>query len=364
MNRTAPIIRADGLLVRRSGNVVLEVETLTVPCNSTVALIGPNGAGKSTLLMCLAGLIKPDAGSVTFKGERVSHGPGGLGYRRKTAFVFQEPLLLRGTVAENIATGLKLRGESGAILDKAVSENLDRFNIAHLAGRKSGSLSGGEAQRVSLARAFAVSPELIFLDEPFSALDPPTRESLLEDLRRNLRTTGTAAVFVTHDRSEALFLADSLSVMRDGRIAQAGDPVEVMNRPVDEFVASFVGMETLVSGTVLASEGGLITVNAEGRHIEAAGEADKGSRVVLGMRPENVTIAMNAECSRTSARNTFSATIVRAVPFGPLCRVELDCGFRLNALVTAKSAHEMGLAPGKCVIAGIKATAIHIIVRS
>lgn len=364
MKKGVPILSANGLKAGRSGKTVLDVDRLEIGEGEVLAVIGPNGAGKSTLLMCLAGLLKPETGTIVFKGEPVLFGPPGLSYRRKTASVFQEPLLLRGLVEENVGTGLSMRGFPKKDIAQAVAENLERFGISHLAGRKTSSLSGGEAQRVSLARGFAVSPELVFLDEPFSALDPPTREGILEDLRANLAKTGAAAVFVTHDRSEALFLADRLAVMSKGRIVQEGRPLDVMNRPDDEFVASFVGMETLIAGTVTAADRELITVDAGGRTIEAVGEARPGSRVILGIRPENVVIASGGDGPKTSARNHFACEIVKISPQGPLLKIALNCGFSLTAFVTGRSAEEMNLRAGARVTASVKATAVHVITRA
>lgn len=364
MKTGAPILSAKDLKVQRAGKTVLNVDRMEIREGEVLAVIGPNGAGKSTLLMCLAGLLKPETGAVYFKDEKVLYGPPGLAYRRKTASVFQEPLLLRGLVEENVGIGLSIRGLPKPEIARIVAGCMERFGIGHLAGRKISSLSGGEAQRVSLARGFAISPELVFLDEPFSALDPPTREGILEDLKANLTKTGAAAVFVTHDRSEALFLADRLMVMEGGRIVQAGHPVEVMNRPLDEFVASFVGMETLVTGTVEKTDRELLTVDAGGRAIQAVGHAKPGDRVILGIRPENVTIISGDPGQKTSARNHFECEIVKISPQGPLLKLSLDCGFTLTAFITALSAEEMGLAQGSKVTAAVKATAVHMVAKT
>jgi tungstate transport system ATP-binding protein len=214
---------------------------------------------------------------------------------------------------------------------------------------------------VSLARAFAVSPEIIFLDEPFSALDAPTREELAGDLHRSLRATGITAVFVTHDRNEALSLADRVAVMREGKIVQTGTPEEVATRPVDEFVAAFMGMDTIVGGVVEKSGGGMTTVSADFHLIELCGDAEPGTKALIGIRPENVTLSLPDGGARSSARNVFRARIASLSYSGPLCKARLDCGFRLTALVTANSALEMGLSEGMEVDASVKATAVYLI---
>jgi tungstate transport system ATP-binding protein len=166
--------------------------------------VGPNGAGKSTLLRVIALLERPARGEVMFDGAAMSGSP--LSYRRKMALVFQEALLLDTTVEANVRTGLSLRGVAREEQRRRVDEWLERFGIAHLRGRSPRTLSGGEAQRASLARAFALQPEVLLLDEPFASLDPPTREALIDDLDAVLTSSRVATVFVTHDRAEALRL--------------------------------------------------------------------------------------------------------------------------------------------------------------
>lgn len=361
MREDSGLLRARGLRVVRGGTCLLDISELSVHAGETLALVGPNGAGKSTLLLSLAGLSKPSAGEILYRGEPVGSGAGSLPYRRRVAVVFQEPLLLDTTVFRNVATGLELRGVGRSEAKQRVMENLERFHIAHLGDRSARSLSGGEAQRTSLARAFAVHPEVLFLDEPFSALDPPTREALLEDLGLTLRQTGTTAVFATHDRLEALQLGDRVLVLRSGSIAQLGPPAEVMGRPVDEFVASFVGMDNLLPGRVLQTGEGCFVAEVNGRQVEAVGEAQPGDTVLFGIRPENVTLALGSAPEGTSARNHFPGRVEKITPQGPVHKVHLDCGFPLAAFVTQRSLEDLRLAPGAAVFASCKATGIHVI---
>jgi len=239
------ILETRDLSVQRGGFSV-EVPELQVGAGEILALIGPNGSGKTTLMMTLAGLVNPNRGDVRFEGRLVGSNRSQFEYRRKIAMVFQEPLLLSSTVFDNVATGLKVRGMKGREIEGRVLENLDRFRIAHLRRRSARTLSGGEAQRTSLARAFAIQPQILFLDEPFASLDPPSRESLIEDLERTLRQTRTTTIFATHDRLEALQLSDRIAVMRGGRILQIGPPYEVIHHPVDDFVASFVSVKKIM----------------------------------------------------------------------------------------------------------------------
>ena len=355
------LLKAEDLLVRRGGVTVLDIPALDVFSGQVLSLIGPNGAGKSTLLLTLAGLLKPARGSLLFRGERI--GNGGFDYRRHIAMVFQEPLLFDATVFENVAAGLKIRGMGREEIGRTVPGYLERFGIGHLAKRSARKLSGGEAQRTSLARAFVTKPEIVFLDEPFSSLDPPTREALTGDLERILRETHTTAVASTHDQTEALRLGDRLAVVSGGEIAQIGPAAEVINRPANEFVASFVGVETVLPGRVVRISDGVFTASVEGGEIEAVGRVRIGDELLCCIRPEHVTLSTNAPLPGTSARNVFPGTIRQITPLGLFHRVRLDCGFDLVAYVTSQSLEELSLEEGKNVTASFKATAVHVIPR-
>jgi tungstate transport system ATP-binding protein len=361
-NRPEVLLKAEHLLVRRGGVTVLDISGLEVFQGQVLSLIGPNGAGKSTLMLTLAGLLKPARGSLFFRGERIAD--GGFAYRRHIAMVFQEPLLFDTTVFENVAAGLKIRGVGRSEIGRTVPEYLERFGIGHLAKRSARKLSGGEAQRTSLARAFVTKPEIIFLDEPFSSLDPPTREGLIGDLEKILCETRTTAVISTHDQTEALRLADRIAVINEGKIAQIGPVAEVMNRPADGFVASFVGVETVLPGRVVRVSDGLFTASVEGgREIEAVGLVRPGDSVLCCIRPENITIATHSDRSRTSARNIYSGKIRKITPLGLFHRVHVDCGCELVAYVTGQSLDGLSLEEGKEVTASFKATAVHVIPR-
>jgi tungstate transport system ATP-binding protein len=360
-NGSTPLLDVRNLIVVRGGVQVLDVPSLSLHGNEVLALIGPNGAGKSTLMLTLACLLRPTAGEIRCRGEIINSDRAILAYRRRLAMVFQEPLLFDATVYDNVATGLKIRGMARQDVRKRVMDTLDLFNMAHLADRSARKISGGEAQRTSLARAFALKPEMIFLDEPFSALDPPTRLMLTEDLERILNETRTAALLATHDQLDALRLADKMAVMNHGTIVQSGPPVEVMNRPSDEFVASFVGMENVLSGKVIASSEGLLTVTVMGHPIDLPGSAGAGESAVFCIGPENITITTANPGGATSARNVFPAIIGKMTHMGVYFKLHLDCGFPLVACLTQQSLSTLHLAEGKQVFASFKATAVHLI---
>jgi len=348
------------IVVERSRRRILDVPELDVMEGEVLSIVGPNGAGKSTLVQVMALLERPGAGSVLFEGRPVSGSL--LRYRRRMAVVFQEPLLLDTSVESNVRSGLVLRGVPAFEQKRRAAEWMGRFGIAGLSGRSARTLSGGEAQRTSLARAFALEPEVLFLDEPFAALDAPTREALIDDLDGVLAGQSLTTVFVTHDRSEALRLGDRVAVLMDGRIRQTGTPSEVFGAPVDEQVAAFVGIETIRPGRVRCLDEGIATVDMGGQTVEAAAAGQPGGEVLVCLRPEDIVLSsLTGAEAATSARNRLPATVRRLAPAGPHIRVELDAGFPLVALVTKHSKEELGLAPGSRVLASFKATAVHLI---
>jgi len=361
MNESGPILEAKNIEVKRGGTILLNIPSLSIEKGEILALIGPNGAGKTTLLQALSHLIKPSQGKIYFKGEEVNSTHPVFEYRRKLAMVFQEPLLFDTTVFNNVVSGLKIRGMKKSEIRDRVMEQLDRFGISHLSQRSAKTLSGGEAQRTSLARAFALQPEILLLDEPFASLDPPTRDSLLGDLEHILQQTRTTAIFATHDRLEALRLSNRMAVMNEGKIFQIGSPGEVMNHPVNEWVASFVGVETILTGKVIRKDGGTFFASVEGQEIEVVGDVHLGETVVLCIRPENVTLSIRSSQEGTSARNVFPGRIVRIVSLGLYQKVHLDCGFDLVAYITNHSLEELSLTESREVRASFKATAVTVI---
>ena len=348
------------VIVRRGERVTLEVPSLDVAEGETLAVIGPNGAGKTTMLLQMALLERPDAGQVLFDGDPAQD--HALAYRRRMAVVFQQPLLLDRSVRSNVETGLRMRGVP-ARERRARSERwLTRFGVADLAERSSRSLSGGEAQRTSLARAFALEPEVLLLDEPFSALDQPTRLALLDDLAGVLAETRLTAVLVTHDHDEAARIADRVAVLIGGQIRQIGAPSEIFGAPADADVAAFVGIETMFEAPVIGRGEGIVLLAAGEHQIEAI-EHGVFSRALVCLRPEDVTLSRDAETS-ASARNRLPATVRRITASGATARVELDAGFPLVARITRRSLEELALAPGAPVVASFKATAVHLIPRA
>jgi tungstate transport system ATP-binding protein len=350
------------LVVRRSEQTVLQVGSLDIEQGEVLAVIGPNGAGKSTLLLVLGRLLNPQGGQVYFRGRPIEQ-EDELTYRRRIALVLQEPLLMHQSVFDNVAAGLKFRGLPRVEIKRRTEEWLKRLDIIHLRNRPAHRLSGGEAQRASLARAFVIQPEVLLLDEPFSALDAPTRTRLLQDLHALLAETSITTVFITHDLDEALLLGDRVAVLLGGVLRQVGRPQDVFTAPSDGEVAAFVGVETVIAGKVAVSQNGQIIVEADGLHLEAVGDVPTGTSVLFCLRPEDITLSHADGSIVSSARNHLSGRIILMTPSGPLVRVVVDCGLPVVALITRGSANEMKLMEGQPVTATFKATAVHLIPR-
>lgn len=233
------ILLAKELQVNRGNRTILDISHLAVQSGEVIAIIGPNGAGKSTLLQALSCLIKPTKGEVLFQGQSCRTGKSLLAARRRMATVFQDSYLLGGSVYYNVAVGLHLRGYSSSEIKVKTKHWLERFGIIHLASRHIRDLSGGEAQRVSLARAFAVEPEVLFLDEPFTSLDAPTKVLLMDELEQVIKKTGVTTLFVTHDAEGIPFYVDRLLVLEQGVIDQEASPMHLLKNPGTNFVKAF-----------------------------------------------------------------------------------------------------------------------------
>ena len=215
-----PLVEIENLLVRREGKTVLALDHLEIEQGRVTALVGPNGSGKTTLLLVLMRLLEPAAGTIRFAGKSLEKFDA-LDYRRRIGLVMQSPLMLERTVAENIALGLRFRRLSREETAERVQTWLARLQIDHLRERKATSLSGGEAQRVALARSLVLQPELLLLDEPFQSLDRPAHAALIADLRSLLEGTGTTVLFSTHSRSDVRVLAERTIRLKNGKLDPA-----------------------------------------------------------------------------------------------------------------------------------------------
>jgi tungstate transport system ATP-binding protein len=345
--------------VRHGEHVSLQSAALEVYAGEVLALIGPNGAGKSTLLRVMGMLQRPDQGTVVFRGQDALNG-NSLELRRRIATVFQEPLLLNATVHQNAALGLKLRGIGRAEIDRRLGPWLQKLSVAHLAARSARTLSGGEAQRTSLARALVLEPELLLLDEPFSALDPGSCEALLRDFQRIVKENGITTVFVTHDRDEAFALANRVGVLNQGYLLQIGSREDVFLRPETESVAEIVGMENRLAGVVETSDGDYVTIKINDLRIHAKGCFSPGTKVVACIRPEEVSPSLTP--CQAKDQNRLTGKVISVSPGMIHHRITLDCkGFNLIALVDRKEFFDLNLFEGQEIAAVFSPTAVHVI---
>jgi ABC-type Fe3+/spermidine/putrescine transport system ATPase subunit len=238
-------VSVEKMSVGYGSTTILDGLDLSIRKGEFVALLGSSGCGKTTLLRAIAGFVKPSAGAIRVDGADVTHLPPD---RRGMALVFQSYALWpHMTVAQNIGYGLKLRGMPRAGIDRRVAELQELLGLPGLGERKPAALSGGQRQRVALGRALAVDPSILLLDEPLSNLDARIRLKVRHDISALQKRLGITAVHVTHDREEAMVMADRIVILDAGRIAQQGAPEEVFNRPVSPFVAAFMGAENVIA---------------------------------------------------------------------------------------------------------------------
>ena len=293
MSAPRPDLTIEGLGKRFGATVALEDVDLRVPGGSLVCFVGPSGCGKTTLLRVIAGLETPSEGRVLLGERDLTHVPV---HRRDVGMVFQSYALFPHlSVAENVAYGLRIRGVAKRERLTRAQELLQLVQLPDVGSKRVSQLSGGMRQRVAMARALALDPELFLLDEPLSALDAKLREGMQVELRRLQRDLGITTVIVTHDQEEAMTMADRVVVMGENRVQQVGPPLEVYRHPVNRFVADFLGSNNFLPGRV--ADGGEVEVLGLRAKIAASpgeGGADDppatGTEVTVAVRPENLRL--------------------------------------------------------------------------
>jgi molybdopterin-binding protein len=347
----------------RAGNFELRDVTFDVPQGAYGVVIGPAGSGKTTLLETIAGVVRATGGRVLLGGEDLTASPP---EKRRLGIVYQHAYLFPHlSVRQNIAYG--------AANEAAAEEATTRFGIDALADRSVGSLSGGERQLVAIARALARRPEVLLLDEPFSALDPRTRNIARRLLRAMYYERRFTVLQVTHDFAEAGLLGDVAVMLDRGRVVQKGDPEQVFRQPASPYIADFLGAENVFSGMArpIRAEAPDWVEGADGEFVQHAVAFTTGSLTFYALgdmvpgpthaviRAEEVSLS--AEPSMSSVQNQFRGRITEIVPAGALSRVTVDAsGTPIVAAVTARSVRELKLEVGHEVVAGFKATAVHL----
>jgi len=335
---------------------------LEVPDGAFVTLLGPSGCGKSTTLNLIAGLDRPDAGTIHLGDRDVTRVPPN---ERRMAMVFQSYALYPNmTVFENIGFSLKLRKQPTAQIAERVTAVAEMLDIGHLLNRKPAQLSGGQQQRVALGRALVKQPLVFLLDEPFSNLDAALRARMRTEVKHLHRALGTTSVFVTHDQEEAMTLSDMICVMREGKIVQAGTPMEIYAKPRTIYVAEFVGKPrmSLIDGRLEYGADGVVFVGPDVR-IDLGPAAALGLKervagtVALGIRAEDVVVHPDGA---GAARTSFSASVGLTEPIGSDTFVELAVG---ETTIVARVDPDLAISRGQSVAAELRASGIHLFDR-
>src|ERR1700704_3836537 len=310
--------------------------SFVVPAGEIVVLLGPSGCGKTTTLRCVAGLEHPTSGEISIGGRGVSSPERGIlvpPRSRDLGMVFQSYAVWpHMTVRQNVIYPLKHRNIARAEAARKVDEVLELVGLSEFADRSVVALSGGQMQRVALARSIVYRPQLLLLDEPLSNLDAKLRLRLRDDLRRIIKQAGVTAVYVTHDQAEAVVLGDRIGVMRDGKLLQLATPDEIYNRPADLFVANFTGASSLLTGRVVERNGEFGIIDAGGHRLTALMSANvkAGEAVKIAVRPENVRLDTPGG---TESHNRFTARVAGQRYQGTQTIYELAMlGGRLEAL--------------------------------
>jgi len=329
----------------RGGEFTLSISQLSIYREEVLVVLGPNGAGKSTLLRTLAGVEAPSSGLI----ERDP--------KDRVTMVFQRPIALAGSVLHNVRVALRSQGAPATVADRRSLDALDHFGIAHLSRRPASELSGGELRRLALARAFALEPAVLLLDEPFDDLDAGSQEALSLDLRNAVARTKTAVIVVTHDLQRAVLVSDRMAVLLHGRLCQIGPRTEVLNRPVDVDTARLVGMTNLIKAQLDAH--GLAHLE-DHRTILTSVENEPGP-VYVGFRPEHLKL----DVGRGEEEPFGEGRVVSHASDGRLTTVSLDWeGEMLRTHLISGRGHAREIQVGDRLPLSLRPEDVHILRRA
>lgn len=339
------------------GTFSLRDVSLEVGDGEYFVLLGPTGAGKTVLLDLIMGFHSPDKGRIILDNLDITNVPID---KRGIAYVPQNcPLFPHMSVFENVEFGLKMRRMVSAERKKAADQIIRIVGLESISKRMPSTLSGGERQKVVLARVLVTEPKIVLLDEPLTAIDAETSRSFLDELKRINHEFEVGFLHVTHDQMEAFSLADKIAIMREGKIVQVGNPSEILSNPVDESVARFLGYENVFRVSLINCRRGICEVSANGVLIKLNGKLESGAATVA-IRPEDVMVTTEAP-SVSNEWNFFAGTVWKYTNPGPVIEVTIDIGLFLKAFIDKRSFLELNLSEGKRVHVGFKADSVKIV---
>ena len=355
------MIRLEDVAVSLGGFSLRDI-SLEVPSGGYGLVIGPTGSGKTTLLEAVAGHVALRTGRILLRGEDVTRAAPET---RRVGFVYQHyHLFPHFSVRENIGYGL--RGQGSGVRDQRIVELSEMLGLTPLLDRGVEGLSGGEQQRIALARALAPRPSILLLDEPFAAVDPATRRALRRELRVLHEREGVTTLQVTHDFEDAMRLGDVVAVLAGGRIAQSGSPESVFRFPNSPFVAEFIGTGTVLRGVVERASPDPAAVKPFAARFRSGSlvlevVAEREGEAYAVLRPADLLVSKSSTPG-PAPRNRLAATVIRVEHGSAVAHVHVDVsGVALAAAVTTATADELALVPGDSIVVSVKATAIHLI---
>lgn len=343
---------------KRFGNVqALDNVSIDIPKGSFTTFLGPSGCGKTTMLRTIAGFYEADLGEIYIGNRLINQVPS---HKRNAIMVFQDYALFpHMNIGENIAYGLKIQKVANDEIAKKVENTMQYLGIQGLEKRVPGQISGGQQQRVALARALIMEPEVLLLDEPLSNLDAKLRMNIRAELRQLQKRLGITTIYVTHDQGEALALSDQIAVMNQGKIVQIGSSWDIYYKPVNTFVADFVGTANLLEGKVIKKEKDHLIVNIDDTEIrieEPNAAVDRGDSITTCIRPETIE---TFERSPYDTTNVVRGTITNYIFEGAHIRYWIEVGKRI-VVVDVFDPSEKGVYDGE-IFLGLHPGKIHIL---
>ncbi|UCE96814.1 MAG: ABC transporter ATP-binding protein [Candidatus Bathyarchaeota archaeon] len=349
-------IELKGITKKYGEITALDDVSLKVGRNEIFTVIGPNGSGKTTMLRIMASIDKPTSGETFLEGQKINDKNRGQA-RKKSTMVFQRTALFNTTVYRNVAYGVKLRGYSRKETDEKVKESLNLVKLGGYEKRVAKELSGGEKQRISLARALVLNTDLLLLDEPTGNLDPKNVSIIEETISRINREYGTTIVLATHNMFQVESLTNRVGLLLGGKLAQVGAPHEVLKGP-SKNLAGFARLENVFSGkSEILREGTSVIGIDNGLRIEAA--LRKSGKVTIFVRPEDILVSKKIMPS--SARNVFKGKIYEVSDLGSIVRLRVDVGRDFVVQITKRSFIEMQLNVGSTIFLTFKASSVHMV---